>query len=184
MGCSSSVPVQPQAQQNGHVVKASPPRTPPERQQEQHQQQHNQQVQPQVQPQEPERQRRKSSPSGKKSPSSSSSSSRSSSAKSKNNRPVTAPGGEPEVGVAEDKPKVTGEVVQDQPEEPTNEAPSEKPNFDEDALKHFVEIENRIREIENKDATNVYKSKHGRLVELYKNLGESKKKVDELRKQT
>ena len=179
MGCSSSVPVQPQPTQNGNVAKCSPParrqQTPPQQQ---------------------EANRRDSV-------GSSSCSSSSKSLKSNNNekrrssapsqapepekerppspgRPVTSPGGEANNTDGQQNPTVESEAG---PTENEGEG-SEKPNFDEGALKEYVEMENKIREGESKDLGNGYKTKYDRLVELYKSIGESKKQVEFLRQQT
>lgn len=189
MGCSSSVPVQPQPTHNGHVVKSSPPGTPPAQQRQQ---------QPQQQPQQQERNRKDSASSKSSSSSSSKSSVRSKSNNNEKNgrssahsqaaegeeerpaspgRPVTAPGGEADN--TDQKP--TESEVKPEADEDVG---SEKPNFDEGALKEYVELENKIREAESKDLENGYKTKHGRLVELYKSIGESKKQVEILRQQT
>lgn len=77
-----------------------------------------------------------------------------------------------------DETTTQGAVVATEDQEP------EKPNFSEDALKEFVEVENQIKSLEEKGAENGYQMKHARLVELHKNLGECNDKVQKLKAQT
>lgn len=60
----------------------------------------------------------------------------------------------------------------------------DKPNFSEDVLKEFVEVENQVNSLEQKGAENAYQVKHARLVELHKKIAESHGKVEQLKAQT
>ena len=60
----------------------------------------------------------------------------------------------------------------------------EKPNFSEDVLKEFVEVENQVKILEEKGAENNYQIKHSRLLELHKNLTASHENVEKLKAQT
>lgn len=69
-------------------------------------------------------------------------------------------------------------------EEINNEEEHEKPNFSEDVLKEFVEVQNQVKSLEEKDSGNNYEMKHSRLVELHKNLGASQENLEKLKAQT
>lgn len=60
----------------------------------------------------------------------------------------------------------------------------EKPNFSEDVLKEFVEVENQVKILEEKGSENNYQIKHSRLLELHKNLTASHENVEKLKAQT
>lgn len=60
----------------------------------------------------------------------------------------------------------------------------DKPNFSEDVLKEFVEVENQVKSLEEKGAENGYQIKHARLVELHKKIAENHDKVEKLKVQT
>lgn len=60
----------------------------------------------------------------------------------------------------------------------------DKPNFSEDVLKEFVEVENQVKSLEEKGAENGYQTKHARLVELHKKIAENHEKVEKLKAQT
>lgn len=60
----------------------------------------------------------------------------------------------------------------------------EKPNFSEDVLKEFVEVENQVKILEEKGSENSYQIKHSRLLELHKNLTASHGNVEKLKAQT
>lgn len=86
-----------------------------------------------------------------------------------------------EVAKVEEAPDETttqGAVVATEEQEP------EKPNFSEDVLKEFVEVENQVKSLEEKGSENGYQIKHARLVALHKNLGECNDKVQKLKAQT
>ena len=203
MGCGSSQPVAPEqnAVRNGDVKRESPP--------PQQNEQQNQQQPQEIRQESPPLKRNDSAKS--KSSSSSSSSSRSSSAKSKKSRPETAPGGNTPVQVEpvkadvqnteapesnnnkdSEEPAVVEEVakVEETPDETTTQGAAtedqepEKPNFSEDVLKEFVEVENQVKSLEEKGAVNGYQTKHARLVEMHKNLVEYQDKVQKLKAQT
>ena len=73
---------------------------------------------------------------------------------------------------------VTSEEVNNQEQE------HDKPNFSEDVLKEFVEVENQVKSLEEKGAENGYQIKHARLVELHKKIAERHDKVEKLKAQT
>lgn len=60
----------------------------------------------------------------------------------------------------------------------------EKPDFNEDVLKEFVEVENKVKILEEKGAENNHQIKHARLLELHKNLTASHENVEKLKAQT
>lgn len=60
----------------------------------------------------------------------------------------------------------------------------EKPNFSEDVLKEFVEVENQVKSLEEKGAENNYPIKHARLIELHKKMAASQENVEKLKAQT
>ena len=97
------------------------------------------------------------------------------------NKDSDEPAAVEEVAKVEETPDETttqGAVVATEEQEP------EKPNFSEDVLKAFVEVENQVKSLEEKGAENGYQIKHARLVELHKNLGECNEKVQKLKAQT
>lgn len=69
-------------------------------------------------------------------------------------------------------------------EETSNDQGHEKPNFSEDALKEFVDLQNQLKSLEEKSAGNNYGMKHTRLVELHKNLNASHEILEKLKAQT
>ena len=73
---------------------------------------------------------------------------------------------------------VTSEEINNQEQE------HDKPNFSEDVLKEFVEVENQVKNLEEKGAENGYQIKHARLVELHKKIAERHDKVEKLKAQT
>lgn len=85
---------------------------------------------------------------------------------------------------APDETTTQGEGNTEGNEKPAEEQEREKPNFSEDVLREFVEVENQIQTLEGKGAENEYPMKHARLVELYKKLSENTVKVQQLKAQT
>lgn len=69
-------------------------------------------------------------------------------------------------------------------DETSNDQEHEKPNFSEDALKEFVDLQNQLKSLEEKGVGNNYGVKRTRLVELHKNLGASQKNLEKLKAQT
>ena len=209
MGCGSSQPeaLEQNAVRNGDVKRESPPPQPLQQNEQQNQQQPQE-----IRQESPPLKRSDSAKS--KSNSSSSSSSRSSSAKSKKSRPETAPGGNTPVQVEpvkadvhsteapesnnnkdSEEPAAVEEVaqVEETPDETTTQGAGvpttedqepEKPNFSEDVLKEFVEVENQVKTLEEKGAVNGYQTKHTRLVEMHKKLVECQDQVQKLKGQT
>lgn len=195
------------AVRNGDVKRESPPPQPLQQNEQQNQQQPQE-----IRQESPPLKRSDSAKS--KSNSSSSSSSRSSSAKSKKSRPETAPGGNTPVQVEpvkadvhsteapesnnnkdSEEPAAVEEVaqVEETPDETTTQGAGvpttedqepEKPNFNEDVLKEFVEVENQVKTLEEKGAVNGYQTKHTRLVEMHKKLVECQDQVQKLKAQT
>jgi hypothetical protein len=60
----------------------------------------------------------------------------------------------------------------------------EKPNFDKEVLKNFIDLESKIKELENKDRESLRPAEYNRLVELHKALTTQGEKVEELKRQT
>lgn len=69
-------------------------------------------------------------------------------------------------------------------DETSNDQEHEKPNFSEDALKEFVDLQNQLKSLEEKGVGNNYGVKRTRLVELHKNLGASQENLEKLKAQT
>lgn len=100
---------------------------------------------------------------------------------SSSNKVSDEPAAVEEVAKEEETPDETttqGAVVATEEQEP------EKPNFSEDVLKEFVEVENQVKSLEEKGSENGYQVKHARLVALHKDLGECNDKVQKLKAQT
>lgn len=85
---------------------------------------------------------------------------------------------------APDETTTQGEGNTEENEKQAEGQEREKPNFSEDVLKEFVEVENQIQTLERKGVENEYPIKHARLVELYKKLSENTEKVQQLKAQT
>ncbi|KAJ7393752.1 hypothetical protein OS493_003411 [Desmophyllum pertusum] len=75
-------------------------------------------------------------------------------------------------------------VAAEENSKPAEDQEHGKPNFSEDVLKEFVEVENQVKSLEEKGAENGHQIKHGRLVELHKKLGECNGEVQKLKAQT
>ena len=190
MGCGSSHPgpahEQPNHhdQANGHVKRAATP--PP-------------QNQPQAQG--PEAPRQKTPESKRSRSSKSSTSSDSSHSKKSSLRPETTPGQDANVESAGygEKEKIENAAIEqntepdkyntnDKPDGPPieeqNNEETEKPNFSEEILKEFVDLESEIRELEKTDPENMYRTKHSTLTEMYKAIKLQQEKLDQLKQQT
>ena len=212
MGCGSSQPVAPEqnAVRNGDVKRESPPPLPLQQNEQQHQQQQQEirQESPPLKRSDSAKSKSSSSSSSSRSSSAKSKKSRPETApggntpvqvepvpnepvkadvqnteapESNNNKDSEEPATVEEVAKVEETPDETttqGAVVATEDQEP------EKPNFSEDVLKEFVEVENQVKSLEEKGAENGYQIKHARLVELHKNLGECNDKVQKLKVQT
>lgn len=85
---------------------------------------------------------------------------------------------------AADETTTQGAAVVVSGEENNDQEQHEKPDFNEDVLKEFVEVENQVKSLEEKGAENNYQVKHARLLELHKNLTASQEKVEKLKAQT
>lgn len=83
-----------------------------------------------------------------------------------------------------DETTTQGAVTAEESDKPAEDPEHDKPNFSEDVLKEFVEVENQVQSLEEKRAENGYQIKHARLVELHKKLGESNDKLQKLKAQT
>lgn len=214
MGCGSSQPVaaeQNNAVRNGDVKRESPPPQSPRQNEQQQNQQQPQEIRQESPP--PKRSdSAKSKSSGSSSSSSRSSSAKSKKSRPETapggNTPVQVEPVSSEQPVKADvqnteapesnnnkdseETAAVEEVakVEESPDETTTQGAvvvteeHDKPNFSEDVLKEFVEVENQVKSLEEKGAENGYEIKHARLVELHKNLAECHDKVQKLKAQT